>query len=179
MKMKARFHPLLIVLSCASFLITGTGVAGIGSKVRLHGILIAQACNLIGGDDDQKISFDPIMTRYLYQYERSENKRLNFHLTDCDVATIKSAKITFIGSENAALPGLLAVSGVSGVAIGLEDDTGDRIKMNIASRSWPLTPGANVLTLNAYVQAEAAAIRSKSITPGNFTAATTFKIEYQ
>lgn len=67
----------------------------------------------------------------------------------------KTVKVTFSGTENPSLKGLLAIDGgskASGIAIGMETQGGQPLPLNKAGEGYRLVAGNNTLTVLAYVQ---------------------------
>ncbi|MFP3408829.1 fimbrial protein, partial [Pseudomonas sp. SIMBA_065] len=83
------------------------------------------------------------------------------HLQDCNPTIAGTVNVTFSGTEDAALPGYLAVDGsASGVAIGLDNGKGEQIKVNQATPSYPLLAGNNELNFRAFITGEPEAVKS-------------------
>ncbi|MBE4976397.1 fimbrial protein, partial [Serratia sp. X3] len=117
-----------------------------------------------------------------YLNTRTHSQTFALHLTECDLSLGNTVAITFTGTENAKLPGLLELdtgSLASGIGIGLEDSSGKALPLNRASDKFRLNAGNTTLTLQAYVQGEPEAIQTKSIGRGTFSAVATFTLEYE
>src|SRR5690606_36165221 len=126
--------------------------------------LVAEPCTLAPGDARISLDFGAVVEKYLYLNGRTPGKTFQLHLTGCEVAAGSGVTVTFTGTENTALPGLLALERASeagGIAIGMETPAGKPLPFNQRSALYPLTPGDNVLTLQAYVQGEPEAIRQQ------------------
>lgn len=143
----------------------------------MHGTLVSQSCNLDLGDENQEIKFGSIVNTYLYEHRRSQVRKIEFHIKDCNINTIKSANISFSGTESNSLPGLLSVVGVDGIAIGIEDLAGNIVKINGVGQRWQINQQESTLSVNSYVQANPSG--TENITPGSFSAVATFNIKYQ
>lgn len=169
----------------ALVLVTGLAVwwpAGAAENVLLHGALVAEPCTLHPGDEAVALEFGTVIDKYLYLNGRTHSKAFTLRLQDCDISLGNTVKISFSGTESQGLPGLLALDGASqasGVAIGIETADGKPVLLNKAGPGFPLINGNSNLPLQAYVQAEPAAITNKSIGRGVFSAITTFMLEYQ
>lgn len=151
-------------------------------NLRFKGALVADPCTLRLTDEEINIDFGSIVEKYLYLNGRTLGIPLVIHLEDCDLSLGNMVKLTFSGTENTKLNGLLAISGASqtqGIAIGIETPQGNKIALNTASYNQGLVTGNNTLSLRTYVQGEPEAISQKTINPGDFTASATFLLEYE
>ena len=156
--------------------------AAAAENMRFHGTLVAEPCVIQPGDEDIQLDFGTIVDKYLYLNTRTHSQTFALHLTECDLSLGNTVAITFTGTENAKLPGLLALdtgSLASGIGIGLEDSTGKALPLNRASDKFRLNAGNTTLTLQAYVQGEPEAIQTKTIGRGTFSAVATFTLEYE
>jgi type 1 fimbria pilin len=151
-------------------------------NMRLHGALVEEPCTLQPGDESVELDFGTIVDKYLYQYQRTLSKPFQLHLVDCDTSLGKTVKISFGGTESAALPGLLALDAgnqAQGVAIGLETIEGQSLSLNIWGQNRLLSNGNNIIAMQAYVQGEPAAIANKTIRLGAFSAVAIFTLLYE
>ncbi|ALX97466.1 MULTISPECIES: fimbrial protein [Serratia] len=158
-----------------------TSTSGAADNMRLHGALVFEACDIQTGDENQDISLGMTPDRYFYMHQRTQGRAVNIHLVNCDTTVANNVTATFTGTENAALPGLLAFdagSTAAGVAVGLETSGGRFLPLNVAGDKTPLNNGTNVITVSAYLQGEPGALANQSITRGAFTATTTFQLDY-
>lgn len=165
-------------LVCSTFIVA----AADQDNVRFHGTLVAKPCRLDAGSEDFEVAFGSVIDKNLYSNGRTGGKALEIRLKECNLAVWNSVKVTFTGAESAALPGLLAVSGtsgVSGVAIGLETLSGKALKVNTAGERQQLTSGDTTIGMQAYVQGEPDAISGRKIVPGEFSVTATFALEYE
>ncbi|UTO00471.1 fimbrial protein [Serratia nematodiphila] len=152
------------------------------NNVRLYGALVAEPCVILPGEDEIQLDFGTVIDKYLYLNTRTLGQTFEIHLAECDLSLGKMVKITFIGTENTALPGLLSLDdtgGASGVAIGLETLKSVPLPLNKTSDFYPLQMGSTRIALKAYVQGEPEAIAQKRIERGPFRATTTFRLEYE
>ncbi|MEX7634574.1 fimbrial protein [Serratia marcescens] len=148
----------------------------------LHGALVTYPCTLRMGDEDIQLELDPVIDKYLYMHSRTPAKPFSLTLQDCDVSVGKTVKLTFSGTESAALPGLLALDGgsqASGIALGIATAEGKPVVLNKPGQGYALVNGTNSLQLQVYIQAEGEAIAQKKISLGAFSAVTTFGLEYE
>ncbi|WP_058968983.1 fimbrial protein [Type-D symbiont of Plautia stali] len=147
----------------------------------MRGSLVDAPCVIRPGDELIKLDFGEVIDKYLYRFSRTPSRPLLIHLEDCDVSVVKEVEITFQGIENTALPGLLrldAGSIASGVAIGIEGLDGSTISINKPAPVRALQTGNMVLAFQAYMQGEPDAILNRRIGHGQFTATTTFILNY-
>lgn len=175
-----RFSALLLSLTA--------GLGGLSSvslavdNVRFRGALVADPCTLRVTDENININFGSIVEKYLYLNTRTLGVPLVLHLDDCDLSLGNMVKLTFSGTENSRLNGLLAISGASqtsGIGIGIETQQGNKVAINTGSYNQGLISGNNTISLRTYVQGEPDAISQKTINPGDFTASATFLLEYE
>lgn len=155
---------------------------GNDKNVHLYGALVAEPCVIPPGDEEITLDFGTIIDKYLYLNTRTLGQAIEIHLEECDLTLGKTVSITFTGTENSALPGLLAVDSGSkdkGIAIGLETLTAKSLPLNKASDKSQLQVGSNIIALKAYVQGEPQAIADKSIVRGPFSAVATFNLQYE
>lgn len=159
-----------------------TFAVGAADNMRFHGALVFEACDIQTGDEAQDISLGMTPDRDLYSNQRTQGKSVQIRLVNCDTTVGSNVTATFIGTENAALPGLLAFdagSTAAGVAVGLETSGGRLLPLNMAGDRLPLNTGANVITFKAFLQGEPAALANRNITQGSFAATTTFMLDYE
>ena len=110
--------------------------ADAAENMRFHGTLVAEPCVIQPGDEDIQLDFGTIVDKYLYLNTRTHSQTFALHLTECDLSLGNTVAITFTGTENAKLPGLLALDAgslASGIGIGLEDSSGKALPLNRAS----------------------------------------------
>lgn len=175
-----RFSALLLPLAVG--LVGLSNVAQAVDNVRFRGALVADPCTLRVTDENITIDFGSIVEKYLYLNTRTLGVPLVLHLDDCDLSLGNMVKLTFSGTENSRLNGLLAISGASqtsGIGIGIETQQGNKVAINTGSYNQGLITGNNSINLRTYVQGEPDAISQKTINPGEFTASATFLLEYE
>ncbi|AKG68330.1 fimbrial protein [Serratia fonticola] len=175
-----RFSALLISLTIG--LGSLSNVSQAVDNVRFRGALVADPCTLRVTDENINIDFGSIVEKYLYLNTRTLGVPLVLHLDDCDLSLGNMVKLTFSGTENSRLNGLLAISGASqtsGIGIGIETQQGNKVAINTGSYNQGLISGNNTISLRTYVQGEPDAISQKTINPGDFTASATFLLEYE
>lgn len=151
-------------------------------NVRLHGALVAEPCVIAPGDENVRLDFGTVIDKYLYANERTHGQAFDIRLGECDLSLGKTVKVTFSGTENPSLKGLLAIDGssmASGIAIGMETQGGQPLPLNKAGEGYRLVAGNNTLTVLAYVQGEPEAIAQRRIARGPFSAIATFRLEYE
>ncbi|HDU4714724.1 TPA: type 1 fimbrial protein [Klebsiella aerogenes] len=152
------------------------------NNVRLYGALVAEPCVILPGEEEIQLDFGTVIDKYLYLNKRTLGQRFEIHLAECDLSLGKAVKVTFVGTENTALRGLLSIDsswGASGIAIGLETMKSAALPLNKASHFYPLQAGSTRIALKAYVQGEPEAIAQKRIGRGPFSATATFRLEYE
>lgn len=151
-------------------------------NMHFRGALVTEPCVVAPGDEHLALDFGNVVDKYLYQNQRSPSQVLVLHLQQCDSTLAKSFKVTFNGTQNPALPGLLALdpgSQASGLAIGLETAEGRPWPLNQPGAGQALVAGDNQIEVRAYLQGEPAALANRSIEKGPFTAPATFRLDYE
>lgn len=167
---------------CLAALLLCSSSAMAAENMRLHGALVAEPCVIPPGDETVELDFDTVINKYLYMNTRTPGQAFELHLAQCDLSLGKTVKVTFSGTESAALPGLLALNGASqasGIAIGMETLQGEPLPINQSGKAQTLVSGANILTAQAYVKGEPEALAQKAIERGPFSAVATFSLEYE
>lgn len=152
------------------------------NNLYLHGALVAEPCVIPPGDEEITLDFGTIIDKYLYLNTRTLGQAFEIHLEECDLTLGKTVSVTFTGTENQALPGLLAIDGGSeatGIAIGFETPSAKPLPLNTQSDTSLLQDGGNIIALRAYVQGEPDALRDQRIKRGLFSAVATFHLEYE
>lgn len=170
----------LCVLSLALLAAINVNEArALDNNLHFSGSLVSEPCNLDPQTSDITVDFSSVVEKYLYQNTRTQGMPFVVNLTDCDISLGNKVTMTFKGTENSALPGLLAVTGTAkGIAIGMETPEGTALPFNQPTPEYAITTGNNQITLQAYVQGEPVAIAQKTITPGDFSATATFELAY-
>jgi len=182
---KGRFFDWTVIMGGLVSLVavlTVDSVLARENNVHLYGALVAEPCVIPPGEEDITLDFGTVIDKYLYLNTRTLGQAFSLHLTECDVSLGKTVNVTFQGTENAVLPGLLALGGGSqatGIAIGLETPQAKPVRINQASDKYLLQSGDNRIVLKAYVQGEPDAIRNQSIERGPFSTVATFRLEYE
>lgn len=152
------------------------------SNLHFHGALVSEPCVLAPQDENILLDFGTVLDKYLYINTRTRGKIFVLHLLECDSNIGNSMKITFMGTESNALPGLVALDSASqaaGIAIGIETPDGKPLPLNHPSNAYTLLDGSNMIALHAYVQGEPDALSNKTITRGPFSVMVTFGLEYE
>lgn len=150
------------------------------NNVHFHGALVAEPCTL--PDTDIKLHFGSVIIKALYQYQRTKGYPFTIHLEDCDPSLMKTVSVTFEGTADDELTTMLALdpsSSAKGVAIGLELQNGTLLPINQASTFFQLADGNNEITFNAFVKAYPSVIANENLIAGDFTAITSFVLNYQ
>lgn len=171
--------PLVLSLS-----LVGVPFCAQSETVQFDGTLVEDACEVYPGDENIELDFGTIVDKYLYLNTRTHSQPFTIRLINCDLVLGKEVQVTFMGTESAALPGLLALnagSQASGIAIGLETGNGTPILLNKAKNYIQQlhTGNGNNLNLKAYVEGEPTRLLTKTIGRGAFEATATFMLEYE
>ena len=158
-----------------------TPVGQAADNLRFKGNLVEEACTLRPGDEAITLELWDLTSKYLDINTRSVGKRFKLHLEDCDTTIGNSVTITFGGTENRELRGLLALvggSGASGIGVGMETLSDKPLPLNTVSDKQVLSDGSNAIELKAYVQGEPTAIKDQTIGHGAYTVTSTFTLDY-
>lgn len=155
----------------------GGGIVNGAPNVRLYGALVAEPCTVVS--EIVEVDFGTIVDKYLYKNTRTLGQPFIIELGDCDLSLGNVVKVTFKGSENLALDGLLAVEKSNmGIAIGIETPSGKSVKLNQQSDLLSLQSTTALLEFKAYVQGEPLAITEQRIARGFFSATSIFQLDY-
>lgn len=187
MKRRTEWYTGTLTAACSMLLSIGAMMAAPvfaveENNVHLYGALVAEPCVVKPGDEDIPLDFGSVIDKLLYQNGRTAGQSFAIHLQGCDLSLGNRVAMTFRGTESTVLPGLLAIDGGSqarGIAIGLETTDGKALALNVTCGQYPLQAGSNVITLKAFVQGEPAALTSRSIERGAFSATATFMLAYE
>lgn len=154
--------------------------------MSFSGTLVYAPCKIRAGDEDLTVQFYTTADKYLYTNTRTPGKTFSLHLEDCDTTVSSWVKLTFQGTENVNLPGLLAVdtgSGASGIGVGIETAGASVVPLPLNVQGpenlLSTTSTTTELKFKAYVQGEPLALANKTIGLGTFTATATFVLEYE
>lgn len=176
-----RIITFLIILCAPGYGMILPSSAYAAENLIMRGTLVDKPCFIRPGDELINLDFEEVIDKYLYRYKRTPSRSLKIHLEDCDISVFKEVKVSFQGTENTSLPGLLRLdpaSAASGIAIGIEDTDGSALSINKPAPAKKLQAGDMVLAFQAYVQGEPNAIINKRIGHGQFTATATFVLNY-
>ncbi|HGC5851223.1 TPA: fimbrial protein [Serratia marcescens] len=178
----SRFQVAALLLVPILMAVPLSALAAGDNNLYLHGALVAEPCVVPPGDEEITLDFGTIIDKYLYLNTRTLGQAFEIHLEECDLTLGKAVNVTFTGTENQALPGLLAIDGGSeatGIAIGFETPSAKPLPLNTQSGKSLLQDGGNIIALRAYVQGEPLAIADQTIGRGAFSAVATFNLEYE
>lgn len=150
----------------------------IENNLHFSGNLVSEPCKPDPLTNDLTVSFGTVIEKSIYLNTRTDDATFTINLLECDTSMGRSVVLTFRGTESDALPGDLAVTGVTGIAIGLENPDGTPLQLNKPAPQLPLSDGSNSFTFKAYVTGEPTAIQEHSITAGDFSATATFEMAY-
>lgn len=170
---------LLLAILAGMF---SVNVSQADDNVHFSGALVSEPCTLPDGDQDIQLDFSSVIMKSLYSSQRTASLPFTIHLENCDPSLMATVNVTFQGTADDELTNLFALEASStakGVAIGLEQGNGQALAINKASAYQQLSSGNNSLTFKAYVQAKPVALAQQKISPGNFTAISTFVLGYQ
>lgn len=149
-------------------------------NVHYSGELVAGACELVvDGDTMATVSFHSIGNGSFDANGQSVRVPFNLSLKNCHSALASGVLVTFSGTEDSTLPGLLALeatSTASGFAIGVETTDQKPLAINATQgATFTLTEGLTTIRLQAWLQKHP----TEDIAPGEFTGTATVSFEYQ
>ncbi|ELY5814257.1 fimbrial protein [Cronobacter turicensis] len=171
----------LLISALINLVLTNSVIAA-EDNVHFSGALVSVPCTIPDEDKDIKLDFGSIIEKSLYQYERTKSIPFTIHLQDCEPSIMKLVSVTFQGTADAELTDMLQLDTTSianGVAIGMEQNNGQPLKINDASLPQNLLSGRNDLLFYSFIQAKPTAIAGKSINSGTFSAFSTFVLDYK
>ena len=178
-------HPLMTVIFGLSIVVSTPAFAlktTSGTEMQFSGTLVDEPCTVDPNDTDIQLDFGTIVDKYLYKNTRTHSQPFTIHLLDCNIdgwGGDGTVTARFEGSESLSLPGFLAFSEPTmGAAIGIEESDGTFLGLNKNSIPVKLADGSVALNYQAFVQGEPDALKNESLTLGDFSATTTFFLEY-
>ena len=156
-----------------------TNVQALDNNLHFNGALVSEPCNLDPNTSEITVDFKTVVEKYLYLNTRTMSIPFVVALTDCDISLGNKVSLTFKGTEDTALPGMLAVTGsAKGIAVGMETTEGNALAFNQPTPAYLLASGNNSFKFMAYIIGEPLAIQNQSIIPGDFSATATFELAY-
>lgn len=159
--------------------VVGSPVQALDNNLQFSGALVSEPCNLDPETSDITVDFQSVVEKYLYLNTRTTSIPFVVSLTDCDIGVGNKVTLTFKGTEDLALPGMLAVTGTAkGIAVGLETTEGSALPLNKPTPVYILVTGTNRFEFMAYIIGEPVAIQNQSIMPGDFSTTATFELDY-
>lgn len=151
----------------------------LNGEIYLHGELVEDPCIINMASATQTVTFGNVIKKMLYLHQRSQGYRFVIQLDECDISLGNQVAIMFNGLEDKKQPGLIATQGMAeGIAIGLEDKSGEPIAINKINFRYPLHHGTNILTFFAYISSSTEDIEKQTIVDGDFSATVTLGISY-
>ncbi|MBH3072927.1 type 1 fimbrial protein [Serratia marcescens] len=169
-----------ITALCGIGFLFSSAVAAENKEIDFFGSVVSRPCNIDPQSLHQTVEMDTVLIKTLYRYGHTNPVSFSIRLTDCKTAVFKSVTATFTGTEDAELPGKLAINnGANGAAIALFDGAGKAIDLGTPADAVTLQDGPNALRFSAYVQARPSAIKDKTLTEGAFSSVANFVLAYQ
>lgn len=148
----------------------------------IHGELVEEPCALNMDSANQTVSLGTIFDKSLYYHERSQTFSFSIVLENCDISINDTVNIAFTGNADLILPNLFAINGTAkGIAVGLEmigDKQIQPIQANTSIHRYQLSNGKNILSFNAYVQAQDRNLEKHTIVEGNFSTVVNIMLSY-
>lgn len=158
------------------------GAISTASMLTIKVTVLTQPCVIPPGEENITLDFGSVSAKDLYTYTRTASKDFAIHLANCDTRVAKKVKVTFSGTEDSALPGLLALdvgSQGKGIAIGIETAAGALLNLNQTSDAYMLLDGDNRINMKAYAQIRPDAQAKRSLGEGAFRASAIFTLDYE
>ena len=149
-------------------------------NIHYKGELIAGVCELIVNDDiAANVDFHTLSYNAFDSNNQTTHIPFSLTLKNCQTSLANGVLVSFSGTEDSILPGLLKLdesSVASGFAIGIETAYSTPIAINSNQKiTFSLSEGITTINLRAWLQK----YTSNIITPGEFTGKTTIEFEYQ
>ncbi len=180
--LKAHFsaHILSWVVMCLLFSSHPFPAVAQDKNLQISGTLVNEPCTMNPDNNTLSVAFGSVIEKTLYSDSRTKPVPFKVTLTDCDTSIAKSLNLTFSGTEDAALPGMLAASGDGGkgIAIGIATAEGVSLPVNQTTPAFALQDGTTVINLQAWVEAEPDVIAQQSLISGEFSAVATIDASY-
>jgi type 1 fimbria pilin len=176
----ARIAVILMLILSRSVSATGTD----GTKMNFHGTLVDEPCTISPADTDIKLDFGTINDKDLYANNRTNSMPFVIHLEDCNIDGLPDGAnvvVHFEGAEDTKMnqSGYLSMSDTTiGAAIGIEEEDGTFLGLHKNSAPVKLVDGSITLNFKAFVEGEPIALSSKTIKLGDFSATSTFILDY-
>ncbi|ELQ6221729.1 fimbrial protein [Cronobacter turicensis] len=168
----------------AAVLLLGLMMAGpsqaLDNNLQISGTLVTEPCTMDVNSNTQTVDFGTVIEKGLYKDVRTPSVPLTITLTECDISIGKTVNLIFTGNESTSMPGYISTTGAgsSGVVIGIETPEGTNLPINKPTSEFGLQDGTTQIVLQAYVEAEADAIKNQSLVPGAFAATITIDAQY-
>ncbi|MEN4947352.1 MULTISPECIES: fimbrial protein [Pseudomonas] len=156
--------------------------AAVEDNLYFSGALMNESCVLAAEDAVVELDFKSVINKDLYLNGRTRSRPLTLRLQNCQLVTGKSkVNITFSGNASIDPPGLLVVQGsdVQGLLVGLETTNGKFLSLNKTHAMGELVKGDNLISFNAYLQGESAALEGRTMGVGIFNVSLGFVIGYE
>ncbi|MBP6345867.1 MAG: fimbrial protein [Neisseriaceae bacterium] len=169
---------LAALMLAAGFASTAFAAGQGGGQIEFYGDIIDAPCSVNPDSIDQRISMGQISNKELNGGKISQTtRRFEIKLENCSTETLKTVEVMFGGTADTKDSDLLALVGTAqGAGIRLVDSSNTLIKLGQATQPTQLVNGNNTLVFGANLKGSDAAV---DVTPGDFTAITTFALEYK
>ncbi|WP_095169702.1 fimbrial protein [Pseudomonas sp. Irchel 3H3] len=173
------------VVTLSAWLATGLWFPALQAapdNLYFSGTLVNEPCVLAEEDELIKLDFKSVIDKDLYLNGRTKGRPIKLRLKNCNLDVGKRmVSITFSGNESSEAPGLLVLQSttVQGLMVGLETTGGAALPLNKTHRMGELSSGNNLLSFNAYLQAEPRTLADRTLGLGNFEASLTFGLSYE
>ena len=151
-------------------------------NLYFSGTLVNEPCVLAAEDEVVELDFQSVVVKDLYLNGRTRGRPINLRLQNCQLGIGKAVvNILFSGAESIEPPGLLVLqnSEAHGLLVGIETIDGKPLALNKIHDMGTLVKGDNLISFNAYLQGESAALADKSIGLGSFFSALNFMLSYE
>lgn len=160
-------------------------ISAVLANVQFNGNLIDRPCHIKPGSGNQFVTFKVRGDKDFFTPPgRTPSVNFSITLSDCDKETIgKVVNVIFKGTEEAALPGYLAVEGVNKgkLAIGLVDVDGKTLLPinSFSTQGVLINKNELLLPFSAFVQATSDAMTKHDVVPGAYQAIAQFELQYK
>lgn len=146
------------------------------ATVTFHVQVVSSPCNLQDNSKEIIVDMGETSTRRLQTQQYGDWHAFTLGFTECNTDTFQNVAVQFLGTEDAHLPGRLALdgsSGAKGVAIGIYYGN-SLVAINNSSEWIPLQDGDNILPFSARIEKTPNDI----LQSGDYTATAHFKLSY-
>lgn len=170
MKIKVSLYAYVLMVSMS-------GAHASDGTITFSGSVNSGACSIKPESIDQTVLLGSIASHQLQSGGRSEERSVLIEFEGCDLTNLTNNTVTttFNASPSATVPGAIGTVGSAGNIGIMMTHGGKVIELGKPTTPQPLSVGKNTLQFGAYVQGAS----NNTISPGDFSAVTSFTLAYQ